>query len=98
MVLVVCVYVCLCVHFVRVYACVCVCLCICVCVSVCVCVCMYVCVCVCEREMGSDPSQLVPKTGWHEAFHLVCEETQGCKECAEELTGRKSRMSPSVEC
>lgn len=59
--------------------------------GVCVCVCVLVCVCVCG--MGSDSSQLVPKTGRHEAFHLVCEETQGCKECAEELKGRKGRMS-----
>lgn len=37
--------------------------------------------------MGSDLCQLVPKTGRHEAFHLVCEETQGRKECAEECFG-----------
>lgn len=44
---------------------------------------------------GSDSSELVPKTGRHEAFHLVCEESQGCKECAEELKGRRSR-TPNV--
>lgn len=37
---------------------------------------------------GSDSSELVPEAGRHEAFHLVCEESQGCKECAEELRGR----------
>lgn len=41
--------------------------------------------CVFEKDWGSDPSQLVPKTGRHEAFHLVCEEAQGRKQCAEEL-------------
>lgn len=43
--------------------------------------------CVCLRKIGGqiDPSQLVPKTGRHEAFHLVCEEAQGRKQCAEEL-------------
>lgn len=61
-------------------------------VSVClfvhvVCECVYVC------EMGSDLSQLVPKTGRHETFHLVCEETQRCKECAEELKGKKRKKS-----
>lgn len=55
-------------------------------------VCEWVCVCACVRlQMGSDSSQLVPKTGRDEAFHLVCEETQGCKECAEELKESESR-------
>lgn len=54
-------------------------------------VCFSSCVCVCET--GSDLSQLVPKTGRHEVFHLVCEETQGCKEGAEELKERKGAMS-----
>lgn len=40
---------------------------------------------------GSDSSELVPEAGRHEAFHLVCKESQGCKECAEELRGRWER-------
>lgn len=40
---------------------------------------------------GSDSSELVPEAGRHEAFHLVCEESQGCKECAEELRARRER-------
>lgn len=45
---------------------------------------VYVYVCV----MGSDSSQLMPETGRHEALHLVCEETQGCEEGAEELRNK----------
>ena len=69
--------------------------------------CLHVCVCVCvcvretdrERQrMGSDPSQLVPKTGRHEAFHLVCKEAQWCKECAEELKEEEKQNQPSVLC
>jgi hypothetical protein len=30
----------------------------------------------------------MPETGWHEALHLVCEETQGCEEGAEELRNK----------
>lgn len=41
--------------------------------------------------LGSDSSELVPEAGRHEAFHLVCKESQGCKECAEELRGRWER-------
>lgn len=40
------------------------------------------CACLCR---GSDPSQLMPKTGRHEAFHLVGEESQWREECAEKL-------------
>lgn len=56
-------------------------------------VCEWVGVCVLAIKMGSDSSQLVPKTGRYEAFHLVCEETKGCKECAEELKEIESRRS-----
>lgn len=56
-----------------------------------VCTCHRECVFVCVggTQMESDPSQLVPKTGRHEAFHLVCKEPQRCKECAEELKAKE---------
>lgn len=58
-----------------------------------------VCVCACVLcGMGSDSSQLVPKTGRHEVFHLVCEETQGCKECAEECFGKDTHELRELMC
>lgn len=45
---------------------------------------------------GSDSSELVPEAGRHEAFHLVCEKSQGCKECAEELRGSKKGKKTEI--
>lgn len=53
---------------------------------------MYVCV------MGSDSSQLMPETGRHEALHLVCEETQGCEEGAEECFDKDAHELRELVC
>lgn len=50
----------------------------------------------CLLRSGSDSSELVPEAGRHEAFHLVCEESQGCKERAEELRRGNEKTKQEV--
>lgn len=39
----------------------------------------------------------MPEAGGHEAFHLVCKESQGCKECAEELRGTWEKKTKIIK-